>query len=167
MIAIEDIRHFLEEDYAQAFSSKQPQQVLDQFVADGELRFHQLGQDKSGKGGQGKIIYVHTGSTIKALSKGQMPAWMMLGIVFWRLAKSHYDRSTIELMEVQGPLEGFVWAMIRWERWDSEGVVFENGYSVLKLNNVKGRWKINEGWTLDTPLQWDSRITGVSFDMSE
>ena len=127
--------------------------------------FHQLGQDKSGKGGKGKTVRVHTGSLLKALAKGRMPASVMLAIVFRRLAKSDYDRSVIQLIEVQGSFEGSVHTMVRWDRRDSEGEVFEEGYSVLKLDGADGRWKIKEGWTLDDPHQWDADRTGVSFGL--
>ena len=90
MMEKEESRKCLEEDYAQAFSSKEPQQVMGQFVSDSELSFHQLGQDKSGKGGKGKTIRVHTGSLWKSLAKGRMPASIMLAIVFRRLAKFNY-----------------------------------------------------------------------------
>lgn len=166
MLATEEIRKFLEEDYAQAFSSRQPRLVLEQFASNTGLLFHQLGEDKSGKGGKGKTVRVHTGSPLKALAKGRMPASMMLAIVFRRLAKSDYDRSVIQLIEVQGSFEGIVHAMVRWDRRDSEGEVFEQGYSVLKLDGAEGRWKIKEGWTLDDPDQWDANRTGVSFGPS-
>ena len=94
-----------------------------------------------------------------------MPASVMLAIVFRRLAKSDYDRSVIQLIEVQGSFEGSVHTMVRWDRRDSEGEVFEEGYSVLKLDGADGRWKIKEGWTLDDPHQWDADRTGVSFGL--
>lgn len=162
----EEIRKFLEEDYAEAFSSKKPRQVLSQFASDTELLFHQLGQDKSGKGGKGKTVRVHTGSLWKALAKGRMPAWLMLTIVFRRLAKSDYDRSTIKLIQLHGLIEESLHAMVRWHRLDSRGAVFEEGYSVLKLDRTDGVWKIKEGWTLDDPLQWDEGSTGFSFSTS-
>ncbi len=163
MMETEEIRKFLEEDYAQAFSSKEPRQVMGEFVSDSELSFHQLGLDKSGKGGKGKTVRVHTGSLWKSLAKGRMPASIMLAIVFRRLAKFNYHRSTIELSEVVNSRGGFPVALVRWERHCDQGNVFERGYSVLKLDSSEGRWKIAEGWTLDEPSQWDPEATGVEF----
>ena len=163
MAATEEIRKFLEEDYARAFSSKQPRLVLGQFAPDSELLFHQLGQDKSGKGGKGKTVRVHTGSFWKALAKGRMPASLMLAIVFRRLAKLKYHRSIIALVEVVNSKCGFPFALVRWERHCEQGDVFEKGYSVLKLDSSTGHWKITEGWTLDAPCQWYSGDTGAEF----
>ena len=165
MLETEGIRKFLEEDYAEAFSSRQPRLVMEQFASDTELLFHQLGQDKSGKGGKGKTVRVHTGSPWKALMKGRMPASMMLAIVFRRLAKFNYQRSIIELSEVVNSRDGLPVALVRWERQCDQGNVFEGGYSVLKLDSSEGRWKITEGWTLDEPSQWDSEATGTKFSM--
>ena len=159
----EEIRKFLEEDYPQAFSSKEPRQVMGEFASDSELSSHQLGLDKSGKGGKGKTVRVHTGSLWKSLAKGRMPASIMLAIVFRRLAKFNYHRSTIELSEVVNSRGGFPVALVRWERHCDQGNVFERGDSVLKLDSSEGRWKIAEGWTLDEPSQWDPETTGVQF----
>ena len=165
MVATEEIRKFLEEDYARAFSSRQPRLVLEQFASDTELLFHQLGQDKSGKGGKGKTVRVHTGVLWKALAKGRMPASMMLAIVFRRMAKLNYHRSIIELFDGVNSSCGFPFALVRWERHCYQGNVFERGYSVLKLDSSEGRWKIAEGWTLDEPSQWNPEDTGVEFSM--
>lgn len=124
---------------------------------------HQLGLDKSGKGGKGKTVRVHTGSLWKSLAKGRMPASIMLAIVFRRLAKFNCHRSTIELSEVVNSRGGFTVALFRWERHCDQGNVFERGYSVLKLDSSEGRCKIAEGWTLDEPSQWDPEATGVQF----
>jgi hypothetical protein len=150
--------------YAAAFSSGHTDKVLPFYKPNGYVTFHQLGGDRTGKGGAGKDITAYTGSALGALVRGKLPARLMLWAVFRRLAKQGYDHSLLTVHGMRAaPVSRTIDVLFTFERVDKAGSVFESSAAVYRLEGEQTSWVIAEVWLFDSIASAPASVEVASF----
>lgn len=138
------------EEYVAAFSTKSATAAIAFYKQDACITFHQLGADRSGGAGTARDLSAYTGSTFGALRRRLIPGRLMLWVLFRRLAKRNYDRSTIAIRAVRRRSVTSVDVLLTFERLDRTGHVFESSAAVYRLDRTSSSWAIAEAWLFDS-----------------
>lgn len=152
-----DLRTFFCDAYAAAFSAKDVGKVLPFYKPNAVLTFHQYGGDLSGKGGAGGDVSAYTGGAVAALLRGKLPAALMLSVVFKRLKKRGYHRSTVSLKGTRVDGDRTL-AWIEFERFTTTGALLEKSQAVYRVERAGEGWCISEAWLFDSPEQAPSSL---------
>ncbi|MEN1727477.1 MAG: hypothetical protein AAGJ52_03465 [Pseudomonadota bacterium] len=156
-------------DYARAFSERDVAALASIYRPNSVVIFHQLGEDKSGRGGKGKDVALYNGSMLAALLRLTIPASLGARTLFKRLRKRDYGHSTIQLLAFEDlSTAGQHRARVNcsFERFRRNGDSLETGYGLYLMEKIDGLWRISEIWIYDdinappAELQLD-RLTAV------
>lgn len=139
------------DDYFVAFASQSAARVVAFYKPDAFITVHQLGADRSGKGGKGKDVTAWVGGVGGALIRGSLPAKLMMAVAFRRLAKQGYDHSVLKLHGVKRLSPDTAQARFDFDRVNRAGNVFESSSALYAFEKRASEWFITELWLFDEP----------------
>ena len=130
-------------DYASDFSSQDPERFIKYFAPNSKINVYQYGKDISSEHSHRKSLRFYNGNVFSSLIRFRIPINLMAKTLFRRLKKQNYKESNIDLIGLAIE-NNFIGAYIRYDRVNTDNIVYHSARGYYKLKKIFGVWYIIE-----------------------
>ena len=130
-------------DYASDFSSQNPERFIKYFAPNSKINVYQYGEDVSSEKSHRKSLRFYSGNVFSSLIRFRIPINLMAKILFRSLKKQNYKESKIDLLGLAIE-NNFIGAYIRYDRVNTDNIVYHSARGYYKLKKISGVWYIIE-----------------------
>ena len=130
-------------DYASDFSSQNPERFIKYFAPNSKINVYQYGEDVSSEKSHRKSLRFYSGNVFSSLIRFRIPINLMAKTLFRSLKKQNYKESKIDLLGLAIE-NNFIGAYIRYDRVNTDNIIYHSARGYYKLKKIFGVWYIIE-----------------------